>query len=75
MYNKAGGGMAITWPRMRTLALLFLAAIACAAAMDGYFPFGGTGAALSCFFLFLLAAAVRPTRLTCTARWPGVRST
>lgn len=62
MYNKADGGMAIMWPRMRTLALLFLAAIACAAAMDGYFPFGGTGAALSCFFLFLLTAAVRPTR-------------
>ena len=59
---KEGGGMTITWPRMKIAALLFLAAMACAAAMGGYFPFGGTGAALSCFFLFLLTAAVRPTR-------------
>lgn len=59
---KEGGGMTITWPRMKIAALLFLAAMACAAAMGGYFPFGGTGAALSCFFLFLLTAAVRTTR-------------
>ena len=47
---------------IQLVTLLFLAAMACAAAMGGYFPFGGTGAALSCFFLFLLTAAVRPTR-------------
>ena len=54
--------MTIQLPRLRFLAPLFAASVFCAAALGGYFPFGGASVLLACFLLFLLAASVRPTR-------------
>ena len=54
--------MTITLPRLRFLAPLFAASVFCASALGGYFSSGSAGALIACFLLFLLTAAVRPTR-------------
>ena len=54
--------MTITLPRLRFLAPLFAASVFCASALGGYFSSGSAGVLTACFLLFLLTAAVRPTR-------------
>lgn len=54
--------MSVTLPCPKKLALLFALSVLCAAAMGSYFPFGGASVLLACFLLFVLTAAVRPTR-------------
>ena len=57
--------MTITLPRLRFLAPLFAASVFCASALGGYFSSGSAGVLTACFLLFLLTAAVRPTRREC----------
>ncbi len=54
--------MTITLPRLRFLAPLFAASVFCASALGVYFSSGSAGVLTACFLLFLLTAAVRPTR-------------
>ena len=64
--------MTITLPRLRFLAPLFAASVFCASALGGYFSSGSAGALTACFLLFLLTAAVRPTRREwCTGAIPA----
>lgn len=64
--------MTITLPRLRFLAPLFAASVFCASALGGYFSSGSAGALIACFLLFLLTAAVRPTRREwCTGAIPA----
>ena len=64
--------MTITLPRLRFLAPLFAASVFCASALSGYFSSGSAGALIACFLLFLLTAAVRPTRREwCTGAIPA----
>ena len=64
--------MTITLPRLRFLAPLFAASVFCASALGGYFSSGSAGVLTACFLLFLLTAAVRPTRREwCTGAIPA----
>ena len=49
-------------PRLRTVPLCFLAAVASATAMGAYFDMQGTAALIACLLLYWGALALRPSR-------------